>query len=86
MVNKEEESLIEFPCDFPIKVMGKAEDEFDAFVVSLIRRHSPDIKEGAVSSRHSNGGRYISVTVTIQAQSREQLDSIYMDLTSEKKY
>ena len=80
-----DESLLRFPCDFPIKAMGKAEDDFDALVVGLIRKHSPDLPEAAVKSRHSNGGRFISVTVTIQAQSREQLDNIYMDLTAEKR-
>ena len=80
-----DDSLLEFPCDFPIKAMGKATGDFDALVVSLIRRHCPDLREGAVKSRSSKGGRYLSVTVTIQAQSREQLDNIYMDLTAEKR-
>jgi len=78
-------SLLKFPCEFPIKAMGKAEDDFDALVVALIRKHSPDLTEGAVTSRYSNGGRYVSVTVTILAESREQLDSIYMDLSAEKR-
>ncbi len=80
-----EESLLHFPCDFPIKVMGKAEEDFDSLIIGLIRKHSPDLREDAVKSRHSKGGRYVSVTVTIQAESREQLDSIYMDLTAEKR-
>ena len=80
-----DETLLRFPCEFPIKVMGKAEDDFDALVVGLIRNHSPDLPDASVTSRHSNGGRYISVTVTIQALSREQLDNIYMDLVAEKR-
>ncbi len=80
-----EESLLKFPCDFPIKAMGEAAEDFDTLVVSLIRRHSPDLQEGAIKSRASKGGRYLSVTVTIQAQSREQLDNIYRDLTAEKR-
>lgn len=80
-----EESLLRFPCEFPIKVMGKAEHDFDSLVVGLIRKHSPDLAEGAVKSRYSKGGHFISVTVTIQAQSREQLDGIYIDLTAEKR-
>ena len=80
-----DDSLLEFPCDFPIKAMGKATGDFDALVVSLIRRHCPGLREGAVKSRSSKGGRYLSVTVTIQAQSRGQLDNIYMDLTAEKR-
>ena len=80
-----DESLLSFPCEFPIKAMGKAESDFDTLVVGLIRKHSPDLHESAVKSRQSNGGRFVSVTVTIQAQSREQLDNIYMDLTAEKR-
>jgi hypothetical protein len=77
-----EESLLVFPCEFPIKAMGLAESDFDSLVVSLVRKHSPDILEGAVRSRLSRGGRFMSVTVTIQARSRRQLDDIYMELTS----
>ena len=80
-----EESLLKFPCDFPIKAMGRAEDDFDALVVSLIRKHSPDLLEGAINSRASKGGQYLSVTVTIRAESQQQLDNIYMDLTAEKR-
>ena len=76
------ESALKFPCCFPIKAMGEATADFDALVVGLIRRHSPDITEGAVRTRLSRGGRYMSVTVTIQARSRAQLDAIYMDLSS----
>ena len=81
----DEESLLKFPCEFPIKVMGEASDHFDALVVEIVRRHCPDLGEGAVSTRASRKGNYVSVTVTIQAQSRTQLDSIYLDLTAEER-
>ena len=80
-----EETLLEFPCEFPIKAMGKSDNNFDVLVVEIVRKHSPDLMEGAVTTRHSNGGKYVSVTVTIQAQSREQLDNIYMDLTAHER-
>ena len=80
-----DETLFRFPCDFPVKVMGRATPDFDSLVVSLVRRHSPDIGEGAVYTRLSNGGRYMAVTVTIQAQSKTQLDSIYQELTAESR-
>ena len=80
-----DESLLSFPCEFPIKAMGLADNDFDMLVVGLVRKHSSDLRENAVKSRLSNGGRYISVTVTIQAESREQLDRIYLDLTAEKR-
>ena len=79
-----DESPLTFPCSFPIKAMGRNRENFDALVVGLIRKHSPDIREGAISARESKGGRFISITVTIEAQSREQLDSIYMDLCAEE--
>lgn len=80
-----DDSVFNFPCEFPVKAMGQAEDDFDGLVVSLVRRHCPDLAEGSVKTRLSNGGRYMSVTVTIQAHSRRQLDDIYMELTSNKR-
>lgn len=79
------ESLLEFPCDFSIKAMGKAEPDFDILVYELVRRHAPDIHEGAVRSRPSKGGKWVSVTVTLRAESRDQLDAIYLDLTAHEK-
>ncbi len=80
------ESALEFPCRFPIKVMGEAgEDQgesFEALVVTVVRRHAPDLGEGAVARRASREGRYLSLTVTVNATSREQLDAIYRALTA----
>lgn len=75
-----DDSALQFPCSFPIKAMGRAQDGFDALVVSIVRRHAPDIGEGAVAARASSGGKYLAVTVTVQARSRAQLDAIYRDL------
>ena len=80
-----DDSPLQFPCDFPIKVMGKAAEDFDALVVSLVRRHVADLAEGAVQLRPSSGGRYVSVTVTIQATSREQLDNLYRELSAHER-
>lgn len=79
------ESAFEFPCAFPIKAMGKAADDFDALVVGIIRRHSPDFTDATVKTRKSRGGKYISVTVTIQAQCQEQLDKLYMELSANER-
>ena len=81
----EEESLMKFPCSFPIKAMGKSTDDFDLLIIEIVRRHHPDISEGAVKTRPSREGKYISVTVTIEAQSKEQLDNIYLDLTAHER-
>ncbi len=76
---------MEFPCQFPIKVMGMAEENFDLLVVDIVRRHAPDIAEGAVKSRKSGKGNYVSITVTVNATSKQQLDNIYLELTSHEK-
>ncbi len=81
----DEETLLEFPCDFPIKVMGRAADDFDAKVVEIVRRHAPDLTEAAVSVRESRGSNYLSVTVTVRATSKKQLDDIYRELTAHEQ-
>ena len=77
--------LLTFPCNFPIKAMGKAEDDFDHLVIQIIRKHAPDLPEDAVKARLSNGGNFVSVTVTVWAESKAQLDNIYMDLTANER-
>lgn len=76
------DSLLEFPCDFTIKAMGLANADFDALVVELVRAHCDDLGEGCVRSRASRGGKYLAVSVTIRATSKQQLDNIYRSLTS----
>jgi uncharacterized protein len=82
---EENETLIEFPCDYDIKAMGPTSDNFDAIVVDIIRRHVDDIKEGAVSKKHSSGGKFTSVTVTVYMTSKPQLDAIYKDLSAHEQ-
>jgi putative lipoic acid-binding regulatory protein len=84
-VSEDEETLLKFPCDFPIKVMGKAEPGFEAMVVELVSRHSEEVLETAINSRLSKGGKWISVTITLRAQSKAQLDAIYLDLSAHEK-
>lgn len=81
----EAESPLKFPCDFPIKAMGKADCDLDSIVFEIVRRHAPEIGEGAVKIRDSTQGNYISVTVLLRATSRAQLDAIYYDLTDCKQ-
>jgi putative lipoic acid-binding regulatory protein len=76
-----EETLLEFPCRFPIKVMGKTSSEMDLVVVEIIRRHAPDLHEGSVTTRLSKDGNYIAVTILVEASSKQQLDAIYQDLS-----
>jgi len=80
-----EQSLVEFPCQFPIKAMGKDENEFVAHVLNLVSQHYPELSEEEVHTRPSSGGKYISVTATITATSQEQLDAIYYALTASER-
>jgi putative lipoic acid-binding regulatory protein len=77
-----EETLLEFPCEFSIKTMGKTDPHFENEVIEIVLKHVPDLYEGAVKSRPSKGGKWVSVTITITATSKAQLDAIYMDLSS----
>jgi putative lipoic acid-binding regulatory protein len=76
------ETLLEFPCQFPIKAMGRDDGRFESLVVEIVRKHAPDLSEEAVQCRASKAGNYLSVTVTVSATSREQLDNIYLELTA----
>ena len=78
----DQETLIEFPCDFPIKVMGETHDTFSDTVVEVIRLHLPDFDATRVEMRASSGGRYISLTCYVYVTSKPQLDDIYRALTS----
>ena len=71
------ETLIEFPCKFPIKAMGRGEDGFEALVTSIILAHADKVIDEPVKINPSSSGKFISVTVTIEAHSKAQLDKIY---------
>lgn len=75
-------SLIEYPCDFPIKVMGKAHPEFVLTIVRLVRQLDPGFDENRLEYRQSSGGNYIGLTVTVWATSRMQLDELYRTLST----
>ena len=77
-----QQSLLNFPCTFSVKAVGKASDDFEQLVFDIVRRHVTGLTRHSVRSRSSRGGRYRSVTVTIIAGSRQQLDAIYTDLTA----
>ncbi len=80
MTNKDE-SAIQFPCDFPIKAMGLASYDLEIIVFDIVSQHAPDTSKDAVKTRESSNGKYISITVTVNAQSQAQLDAIYQALT-----
>lgn len=72
----------QFPCEYQIKAMGIDDGRFHELVIEIIRRHCDTLREGSLRVRPSSGGKYISVSVVIEAASREQLDAIYADLTA----
>ncbi len=77
-----EESALEFPCRFPIKMMGHDTPEFRTTARALVEKHAGAVSDDAVQAALSRNGRFVSVTVTITATSQEQLDDIYRDVTS----
>lgn len=77
-----EQPLLNFPCDFAIKIFGVACDEFEINVLGIIRRHFPDLKENAIQTRHSKDKKYLAFTITIHANNREQIDNVYRELTA----
>lgn len=76
------ESLIEYPCDFPIKVMGERVDGFVHAITHIAKQFDPGYDASTVELRESSSGKYLGVTITVRATSREQLDELYRTLTS----
>ena len=81
-IGEGEETLLRFPTPFPIKAMGKREDGFAQAVLEIILEHAPDFDARTIAMRPSRNGNFLSVTVTINARSKAQLDGIYRALTS----
>lgn len=76
------DSLIEYPSDFPIKVMGLMHDQFSQTIVDLVIAHDPEFDASKIEMRPSSAGKYLALTVTVRATSREQLDNLYRALSS----
>ena len=76
------ESLIEFPCDFPLKIMGANSDGFAQSIAELVCVHAPDFDPASVEMRPSKAGNYLALTCTVRATSQAQLDALYRALTA----
>lgn len=76
----EDAPRIEFPCAYPIKVLGRAHDEFESVILEVMRRHAPDFDSETITLRGSRKGRFVALTVTITATGPEQLDALHRDL------
>ena len=81
MTDEADKSLLEFPCRFPIKAMGRQSEDFERTVTSIIGRHAELWPGEEILTRPSTSGNYVSVTAVVDAQSQQQLDAIYQDLT-----
>jgi hypothetical protein len=74
--------LIDFPCDFPIKVMGETQDSFAQTIIDLIQALEPTFDVSKIEMRASSGGKYISLTCTVHVNSQAQLDDIYRSISA----
>ena len=83
--NEDDGKLLKFPCDFPIKVMGRDAKDFEAEVLTIFERHLGTLDRAQVNTRPSSSGNFLSVTVTFRAESQEQLDALYRDLTAHEQ-
>lgn len=81
-MNEAEASLVDYPCDFPLKIFGFAEPGLTEAIARVVCAHAPDFDAAAITTRPSSTGRYLSLTCTVRATSREQLDNLYRDLSS----
>lgn len=77
-----DETLLEFPCDFPIKMMGRDTPEFRELARELIQKYTGPLDNNAIQSTLSRNGRFVSITATINAQSQQQLDDIYRAISA----
>lgn len=76
-----QETLLSFPCDFPVKIMGKMEDGFADAMLEVVLRHAPDFDAAGVAMKASSSNKYLSLTCTINATSKQQLDDLYREIS-----
>jgi putative lipoic acid-binding regulatory protein len=75
-----DQSLIEYPCDFPLKILGNTQPGFAQAILGVVKQHAPDFDDASLTMRTSKKGKYLSVTCVVRATSREQLDALYQSL------
>ncbi|MEE9445029.1 MAG: DUF493 domain-containing protein [Cocleimonas sp.] len=78
---EQEESLIDFPCDFPVKIMGAAIPEFHSIVAEIAKKHDAEFNDDETKQKISKTGKYASLTLNIHAKDKSQLDALYLELT-----
>ena len=80
MPERQDPSLLDYPCEFPLKIMGATRAGFAQAVLEVVQRHAPDFDGATLEMKSSKHGKYLSITCTINATSREQLDALYQEL------
>jgi putative lipoic acid-binding regulatory protein len=81
-MTEEKTTLLEFPCDFPLKIMGQNAADFAQSIAELVQQHAPDFDPARIEMRPSSSGNYMGLTCTINATSQTQLDDLYRALTA----
>lgn len=84
-MSDENQPIIEYPIQFPLKVIGLDKADFAEFAIEIVRRHVPELLEENITSRLSGGDKYHSVSFEFIAVSREQVDALYVELSSHKR-
>jgi len=77
-----DDTLLEFPCDFPLKIMGRTQEGFAQAIAAIVQKHAPGFDPGGIGMRPSKAGNYLSLTCTIRATSKLQLDALYSELSA----
>lgn len=75
-------TLIDFPCDFPLKIMGAHADDFAQTIASVVIKHTPEFDAATMTMRSSRAGNYLALTCTVRATSQAQLDALYLELSA----
>ena len=81
-MTEERTTLLEFPCEFPIKIMGARVDDFAQVVLEVVLTHAPDFDADTMQMRPSAKGNYLAITCTVNATSQAQLDALYREMSS----
>jgi putative lipoic acid-binding regulatory protein len=80
-----EESIIKFPCDFTVKIMGKSAGDFEKIAVDIVKKHFPKTDNSCIQKKFSKDNNFLSLSITVHAQSKMQLDALYQELTNTKE-
>ena len=76
------ESLLDFPCDFPVKIIGEVSDQFEKDIIGIVRQHYPLLQDDAIQRQTSKQGTYLALSITVHAISQASLDALYQDLST----